>query len=255
MPLMEPSLPAHGPALQRFAATLSAGDEHDRALLLNLKEEDRIPDATCKAFHEALVNSRKRSWKQRFSEAAHVAERALTVPMPRPPEIRGTWWHHVSLGSLERYNYVSHALHRVSRPPRRLPLARPIGRPEKGPDRSFWITAATSPRADDIRNRLGLCLVVRGDVLYRIGIEIDGAPARVLYIPTAIDAGFYMAWRHPGVGHKATCGMTRHLETDATCEPELLALPDHTDAREAQHIGTIATDPPREYLRARGILP
>ena len=254
MPLIEPSLPVHGPALRRFAARLRTGDPHDRALLLNLQEEDRIPDDKRRAFQEALVSSRKRSWKQRFWEAAPIAERALPVPTPRPSEIAGPWWNHVALGALEKYRYVSPALHRVSRPPRRLPLARPISRPEKGSDRSFWITPTTSPSADDIRDRLGLCLIVRGDILYRIRIEIDAVPDRLLYVPTAIDAGFYPAWRHPGANHTTICGMTRHLGTDVTCERELLALPDDSDALAAEHIGKVGTDPPGGYLRARGLI-
>ena len=91
MPLIEPSLPVHGPALRRFAARLRTGDPHDRALLLNLQEEDRIPDDKRRAFQEALVSSRKRSWKQRFWEAAPIAERALPVPTPRrmlSPKVR-----------------------------------------------------------------------------------------------------------------------------------------------------------------------
>lgn len=254
MPLLEPSTPAHAPALRRFAARLREGDEQDRSLLLNLAEEDRIPDDKRDAFHTALVNSRKRSWKHRFWEAAPAAERALPVPTPRPAEISGTWWHHVPLRALERFRYVSPALHGVSRPPPRLPLRRPIGRPETGPDRSFWITAATNASADEIRNRLGLCLIIRGEILYRIRIEIDRAPARPLYIPTAVDAGFYPAWRHPGSGHSGACGLTRHLTTDAASERELLALPDDADATVAQHVGRVDTAPPRDYLRARGIL-
>jgi len=239
--------------LKRFAVALSKSDYQAKALLPNLKEEDRLPADKCAAFHAALIRSRQRRWKDRFMEAVPAAQRAVQVPTPRPGCIVGTWWHHVPLGALEKYNYVSLALHRSSRPPPRLRLLRRIGRPEAGSDRTFWITDASGSDADDTRDRLGLCFILRGQHLYRIEVGL-AAPHRALFIPTAIDAAFYPAWRRPGAEHTEECGMTRHLGTDVAAERELLALPDDADALQAEYVGPIKTDPPREYLRARGIL-
>lgn len=47
--------------------------------------------------------------------------------------------------------------------------------------------------------------------------------------------------------------MTRHLETDAVSERELLALPDAADDLEAHYVGVVNTNPPGGYLTARGI--
>ena len=110
-----------------------------------------------------------------------------------------------------------------------------------------------SPSVDDLRDRLGLYYFVRGDRIYRVSIGIDGAPRRALYVPSAADAGFYPAWRHPGAGHAHPWGMTRHLDTDVASEAELLALPDAADALVAHDVGVISTDPSRRYLQARGI--
>jgi len=255
MSLLDSPASAHTPALKRFAATLRAGDEPDRALLLNLQEEDRVPESKRTAFHTALAGSKRRAWKARFNEAAPAAQRALPVPAPRPSSIGGAWWTHVALGALQKLKYVSLALHKRSRPPRRLPLARRIGQPETGADRLFWITDtdATGTTADDIRNRLGLCAMARDAQLYRIRIEVGAAPSRSLYVPSALDAGFYPAWRHPGAGHAVPWGMTRHLETDAASERELLALPDAVDALEAGYVGLVRSDAPTDYLRVRGM--
>jgi hypothetical protein len=186
-------------------------------------------------------------------DAAPVAQRALPVPAPRPAAVAGAWWHHVALESLQKYKYVSLALRGGTRPPPRLRLARPVGRPETGADLPFWITNATGAGADDIRDKLGLCFVPRGAQLYRIHIGVDAAPGRPLYIPTALDAGSYPAWRRPGASHTDPWGMTRHLETDVASAPELLALPDPADELDAHHVGLVGTDPPRGYLRERGI--
>ena len=81
------------------------------------------------------------------------------------------------------------------------------------------------------------------------------SPGRPLYIPTALDAGWYPAWRRPPPAHAEPWGMTRHLRSDAPSEPELLALPDDADSRLALYVGRVATAPPRDYLRARTLPP
>lgn len=201
MSLLAAPSTAHAPAVNLFAQQLGAGDASNRALLLNLQEEDRVPSGKRKAFHAALARSRHRDCKAQFKEAALAAQRALPVPVPHPRGIAGTWCHHVGLGDLKRYNYVSSALQRMVRPPPRIPLARRIGQREDGSVDVFWITNHTGANADDIRNRLGLCMTVRGDHLCRINIGVDRVPNRPLFVPTAVDAGFYPAWRHPGPSH------------------------------------------------------
>ncbi len=254
MSLLDFPATAHAPAVNLFARRLRAGNEQDRALLLNLQEEDRVPNDKRTAFHAALAGSRRRAWNDRFKDAAPAAQRALPVPVPHPRGIAGTWWHHVKLKDLQRHKFVSLALQRVSRPPPRMPLVRRMGQPASGTDFSFWITSASSANANDIRDRLGLCATERGAQLYRISIGVSRAPTRALFVPSVIDAGFYPAWRHPGASHTDPWGMTRHLETDAVSERELLALPDAADALEAHYVGLVSTDPPHGYLVARGIL-
>jgi hypothetical protein len=237
--------------MKRFAARLRAGSHAERAVLLNLQEEDRVPDRKKKAFHAALAGSKRRSWEARFKEAAKAAPLALPVPAPRRASIAGAWCTHVGLTTLQKHKYLARSSTKGARPPLRLSLTRPIGRTKEGTDVLFWITNATSKSADEIRDRLGLCFVKRGETLYRIGV--DAARGRPLYIPTALDAGFYPAWRRPASAHTHPWGMTRHLATDAPSEPELLALPDAADDRQAHHVGLVRTDPPDGYLAARGI--
>ncbi|WP_437677910.1 hypothetical protein [Sorangium sp. So ce131] len=250
MSLLDSPDPAHASAVKRLRARLRAGNPEARAVLLNLIEEDRVLSGDRAAFHAGLAGSTRRLAKDRFKEAARVAPRTLSVPSPRPPAIKDDWWHHVTLKALRDYGYVSLAIKR-SRPPPRIPLARPIGQSAGGAGVSVWVTSSTAPDADDLRDRLGLCTVKSGNHFYRIRIAVRSAPGRPLYIPTALDAGWYPAWRRPGPGHTDPWGMTRHLRTDAPSEPELLVLPDAADAREARYLGEIRTTPPRGYLRKR----
>jgi len=120
MSLLDSPATAHAPAVNLFARRLGAGDEQERALLLNLREEDRVPNDKRTAFHAALAGSRRRAWNARFKEAASAAQRALPVSVPHPRGIAGTWWHHVKLKDLQKYKFVSLALQRVSRPPPRM---------------------------------------------------------------------------------------------------------------------------------------
>jgi hypothetical protein len=252
MSLLDGPDPAHAPAVKRLKARLRAGNEEARAVLLNLIEEDRVPHTARAAFHAALARATHRLARRRFQEATWASPMALPVPTPRPAAIQGTWWHHVTLASLQKFNYFTLAV-RPASPPPRLPLARPMGRAQNGANRSLWITTTTGPNADDLRDRLGLGGMMRDDQLYRVRMGVGVAPLRPLYIPTALDAGWYPAWRRPAPSHAAPWGMTRHLQTDAPSEPELLTLPHMADAQEAGYVGRIGTDPPRGYLRARGL--
>ena len=128
-----------------------------------------------------------------------------------------------------------------------------MGRPVSGADRTFWITDTTHADADGIRDSLGLCWMPRGAEIYRVCIRLPRAPTRPLFVPSALDAGFYPAWRRPSPAHPSGWGMTRHLESDLPSHPELLAMPDAADDLEAVHVGAVTTDPPTGYLRARGI--
>lgn len=250
MSLLSPTEPAHAAALKRFAATMRRGDDAARAVLQNLHEEDRLPHDACSLFQRALNCSRPRSWIAQFRSAARMSERRLAVASPRPSAIDGTWWTHITLEALQKYGYASKAL-KGAPPPRRLPLTRRIGTAADGAALTFWITDATSSSADDIRDRLGLCYLVRDQQVYRVRIDLTAAPARPLYIPTALDAGFYPAWRRPAPDHTAPWGMTRHLGSGAPCERELLALPHDTDTPTCDYVGAITTDPPTDHYRAR----
>ncbi len=249
MSLLDAVDPAHAPPLKRFAATLRAGGAEDRAVLLNLQEEDRVPESRRRAFQAKLVASKKRSWKARFEEAAPEAILALPIPGARPST---SWWHHVTLKQLRKHKYISRSM-KKAQSPQRLQLVRPMGRPAQGADRTFWITDTTHASADEIRNRLGLCLIKRGEDLYRVSIGAAATPPRPLYVPSALDAGFYPAWRRPSPAHPAGWGLTRHLATDACSQPELLAFPHAADDLRAHRVGPVLTAPPRGYLRARGI--
>lgn len=249
MSLLKPSEPAHATPLKRFAASMRRKGDEERAVLQNLLEEDRVPDDTRHEFQRGMACSRPRSWIRQFCSASGVGACKLPVSQPPHAEITGPWWHHVTLDALQKYGYASKAL-KGSRPPRRLPLARRIGRPETGADRTFWITNETGNDADDVRDRLGLCRCMRGQQLYRIRIDLTVA-RRPLYIPTALDAGFYPAWRRPARSHVEPWGMTRHLGTGEMSERELLALPDDMDASQGQHVGPITSDPPLGHYKAR----
>jgi len=250
MSLLDGPAPAHAPALMRVEARLRAGNEEERAVLLNLIEEDRVPDSGRAMFHLKLASSTRRAWRDRLVDATRATPRLLAVATPRPAAIQGAWWTHVPLRSLQKNGYVSLSL-KAARPPRRVRLQRPLGRAASGFSFSTWITNKTGTNAEDLRDRLGLWFVARGEELYRIRFGVGTAPSRPLYIPTALDAGWYPAWRRPDPGHVDPWGMTRHLVTDAPSQHELLALPHIADDREAHYVGPILTDPPRGFFGTR----
>lgn len=225
------------------------GDE-ERAILQNLREEDRVPGVACAEFQRALCGSRQRLWVERFKAAFGVGARKLPVAVPRPAAITGRWWTHIQYSKLVQYRYVTTAS-KGAVPPPKVRLERPFGRPERGPDMSFWITNETGDNADDIRDRLGLGHVPRDEWLYRIGVELTSSPDRPLFIPTALDAGYFPAWRRPPASHNDPWGMTRHLKTGKPSQRELLALPDDHDASEGSCVGRVGTQPSKGHLRAR----
>lgn len=249
--LLKPSEPAHATPLKRFAACMRRKGDEERAVLQNLREEDRVPGDACAEFQRALSLSLGRLWVDRFKATSGVGARKLPVAVPRPTAITGTWWTHVPFSKLVQYRYVKTGL-KGSIPPPKVRLERLFGRPEQAPDMSLWITNMTGDDADDIRNRLGLGHVMRGEWLFRIQVELTVSPTRPLFIPTALDAGYFPAWRRPPANHTEPWGMTRHLKTGKPCERELLALPDDNDASEGSCIGKVDTQPPKGHLRARG---
>jgi hypothetical protein len=256
MSLLDGPIPAHAPVLKRFEANFRkesrrAGGEEVGAVLLNLIEEDRVHPGGRATFQAKLATSKRRAWKDRFKEAVGSLPRHLPLPTPRPPAVCGTWWYtHLTLKALQSKGYLSRAL-TAARPPRRVPLARLLGRAATGEEHATWITNATSANADDLRDRLGLGFIGQGEELYRVRFAVESAPGRILYIPTALDAGWYPAWRRPHPSHADPWGMTRHLATDLPSAPELLALPDLADEQAARHVGPIRTAPPRGFLASR----
>jgi hypothetical protein len=236
--------------LKRFEAHLRAGNSDARAVLLNLLEEDRVSSSDRARFHAALVTSRKRAWKDRFSETARAFPRLRPVPAADRARVSGAWFSHVKLRALQDHGYVAPVM-TAARPPRKLALRRSLGITSGGLRLSSWITTHTGTDPDEIRDRLGLSYVAKGEVLYRVRFEVDRTATRVVYQPTVLDAGWYAAWRRPDAGHSEPWGMTRHLATDAPGAPELLALPHPADQRVAVYIGPIRTDPPQGFLSAR----
>jgi hypothetical protein len=250
MSLLDAPSRAHAPALKRFTASLRAGGDESRAVLLNLLEEDRMRASDRAAFQAKLATSKRRAWKDRFTDAAGSFPRLLPLATPRPPAVRGAWYTHVTLRSLLKHGYVA-PVHTGSLPPRRVALVRPLGRARNGMNFSTWISSTTGPVADDVRDTLGLWFIGRDEELYRVRFGVETAPLRALYKPTALDAGWYPAWRLPHASHLDPWGMTRHLQTDAHGAPELLALPHFADERVASHVGLLRTAPPRGFLAAR----
>lgn len=239
-------------AIEQLVADLEAGTSEDRAVLLNLKEEDRIPESRRAAFHRKIsgIASMKRA-ADRVYEACSVAYLTLAVAVPRPAVIRGPWRTYLSLSTLQKYGYVSKVTRPGSAPPRRLPLRRPIGRTEAGDDRVFWITPAAGTDADELRDRLGLGRIADREELYNVEVAVDAEPDRPFHIPTALDSNAAPEWRRPGPRHSSPWGMTRDLRTDDEAEPELLARPHTSDPLEANHVGPVRNAPPTDYLGKR----
>ena len=220
-------------------------------MLLNLREEDRVPAGGRTAFQAALAASAQPLAVTRVQEACGAALRTLPVPAPRPAAVSGAWRVYTHLDALLDYGYVDGSGIDLDRPPPRLTLRRPYGRAESGSERPFWMTTADGADATDLRDRLGLARYAEGVHVFRISLAIDARPARTLFIPSALDSGAFPAWRRPPAHHTDPWGMTRHLVTDAPTEPELVTFPDEADGRAATHIGPVATPPPRDYLAHR----
>jgi hypothetical protein len=246
MSLLDDADPGHEPELIRLAAELEAGSREERAVLLNLREEDRVPAVRAR-FQLQLVTSTRVGAVERVRDACSAAPCALPVPAGRRAVVRGPWWVYVKLDALLAYGFVDPAGIDRRSPPRRLRLDRPWGRP----GRAYWTTSTLAADATAIRDRLGLTHFERRSQVYRLTVDVETDPARLLFIPTAIDSDGFAAWRRPPPGHADPWGLTRNLSDDAAAEPELLALPEPADPREAVYVGEVATAPPNGYLAVR----
>jgi hypothetical protein len=162
----------------------------------------------------------------------------------------GRWWVYVPLDALRTYHYVEEAGLDPRSPPPQLVLKRPIGRPEAGDDRQYWATSTHFTDATLLRDRLGLATYAKSTQVFQVRVDVAD-PMRPLFIPTALDSGGFPAWRCPPAGHTRPWGMTRNLKDDDAAEPELLALPDGANPLAADHVGQVATPPPKDYLAQR----
>src|SRR5215213_10068634 len=93
-------------AVKKLVADLSAGTRQDQAVLLNLREEDRVPESAMSAFHLELTIASGPSATNWLCSAAKVAQFLLPVPTPLPRAIRKSWWTYVTLETLQHYGYV-----------------------------------------------------------------------------------------------------------------------------------------------------
>jgi hypothetical protein len=247
MSLLDNPDPAHEAVVNKVVKDLEDAGPIGHAILRNLHEEDRIPGAK-PVFHAGLASSSATDTTKRIQDASRSALFQLPLPDPRPAAVCGSWRNYATLGGLQ-YKKLLDPNDPVDRddPPRKLKIAR-LGSTD---GRAFWITTAKGTDATDLRDRLGLAHVRKGEHMYRVRVEVDGAPKRKLYIPTVLDSGAYEAWRRPPPGHTDPWGMTRHLKTGDPAERELLALHHHEDPRRARKVGRVEEDPPKGYLPPR----
>jgi hypothetical protein len=243
MALLDGAAPGHLAGLQLLAQELDGGTPLERGVLLNLREEGRVPDATRGAFHAALLASTG-SAVDRVGAACRVGPCCLPVGGAVP----SAWSSYSTLEKLVRRGFVPTPLVRT-RPPRRLPLSRPYNTDAAGGSRCFWITTARGADPDDLRDRLGLDTVAANEALYRLDLAVN-AP-RPAHVPTALDAAAKPPWRHPPPGHAEPWGMTRDLRDDRPAEPELLIHAAPGDPRFVSLVGEIARQPSDDYLKKR----
>lgn len=236
-------------AIKVFADELDAGGREDRAVLLNLKEEDRLPRVRRTEFQKALETSSGTA-RERLRMACQAGGQALPVPTKKRHKVKSEWRTYTTLDKLQRYGFASGAAVAPTEAPPRLPLARRYGTGSKGESYPFWITnMSDGGNADEVRDRLGLAHVPAGEVLYRVGIRVDRQ--RSLHIPSAVDAGFSPPWRRPPNTHTEPWGLTRDLRNDFPAEAELLATPSDDDHKYAERIGLLHQSPPTDYLIRR----
>lgn len=236
-------------AVKAFADELEAGGREDKAVLLNLKEEDRLPQARRAAFQKALETSTGTP-REKLRAACSGGGQALPVPTKKRDAVKTEWRTCMTLDKLQRYGFASGAAVAPTEAPPRVPLSRRYGSGPKGESYPFWITNMTDrSNPDEVRDRLGLAHLPAGEMLYRVGVRVD--EKRPLHIPSAMDAGFSPPWRRPPTTHAEPWGLTRDLRDDRPAEAELLATPSDDDEKHAQKIGLLRQSPPTDYLVKR----
>lgn len=194
-------------ALKAFADELEAGGREERAVLLNLKEENRLPKKHRTAFQKAIEAAPGMA-QQKLNAACKTGGQALPVPAKKRGQIQPEWRTFVTFGKLLSRGLASGAAVTPAGAPRRLPLNRKYGSGAGGESYPFWITnLKDSGDPDEVRDRLGLAHLPAGDALYRVGIRVDAN--RSVHIPSAIDAGFSPPWRRPPATHTEPWGLTR----------------------------------------------
>lgn len=236
--------PTHQQALDALAETLREGGARDGAVLLNLQEEDRVPPAQVAAFQHAIADG------DGARSAIDPACSALARCLPTREDV--AWSHHVTLNALVRHGYARPIALDAAQAPPRVRLSRPCGTDAQGRPRALWVTTTRTADATATRDRLGLGHVEAAEVLYRIEVPMRDEPA---FIPTALDAGTYPAWRRPPAATQDPWGLTRHLATDAPTDPELVVVREAAAATRppevARHLGAVTTSPSTGYLAHR----
>jgi len=253
MSLLDESIADHAAAVQRLRDELAAGSLQEKAALLNLREETRVPEDVRRAFHAALAVSTATTAIERFREACGIGLLSLDLGKPRPPAVRGTWSTCMTIDKLQRFGFVASAQSPGVAPPRRVTLSRRYGTSADGAEHPFWISTCASHDANEVRDRLGLCLVLKGQHLYRLEVSVEVDPERDLYRPSALDSEAQPAWRRPPPEHNEPWGMTRDLRTDAAAEPELLTKSHREDGLYAAFVGSTTESPSTAYLTARSL--
>lgn len=248
MSLVDGAEPATAAAVALFVSELKAGSREDRAVLLNLREEDRVPGAVRVGFHASLA-AVSGTCAERLGKACKGGSCALPVDGSERHKIAEPWSVYATLTKLQSSGYASDAAVDPSEAPPRVALKRPFGRASTGAEYPFWITTVQGGDADEVRDRLGLAHIPSGEVLYRVGVTVDAS--RPVHIPSALDAGYGPPWRRPPRKHAEPWGLTRDLRSDEPREPELLTRPSDTDPRSAEQIGLLGRSPSIDYLKVR----
>lgn len=248
MSLVDGADPAVAAAVDEVVSFLKGGGRGERAVLLNLKEEDRVPDDTRASFHERIAACAGAPI-DRFLQACWAHTCVLPVPDADRGRIPAAWRTHVTLKKLQDAKYVSDALVDAAEAPPRVTFDRTFKKMIGGREIVIWITTTTGGDADDVRDRLGLEFYGAGQVVYRIEISVDDK--RSLHIPTALDAGNGAAWRRPPRSHKEPWGLTRDLRSDEPREPELLTYSSDSDEKGATNVGVLMRNPSDAYLKKR----
>jgi hypothetical protein len=250
MTLLRKTAGPTSPDVDSLVDALQTSHAEDQAALKNLQDETRLPEAIVDAFFEVLCNCLAALPRDK---AIDQACRQFTRQLPRPrTSVDEPWETMVSLDALKRHGFYPDDENpgTTTPAPRQFRMARRLGTTITGDQLSLWATRPVSGTADEVRDRLGLFRVgTAGTTIYRVRLQVT--TTRDAWIPTALDAGTYPAWRRPPTHHTAPWGMTRHLQTDEPTEPEILLLADTEDSLLADLVGTTTTAPPNDFLSIR----